>query len=329
MEIAPWLALSPFSPQIDGSISADLLVNFPQSATEISGSMGIGDLYYGKQRVGNFNLNVDYQLDSLGRQEAQADLEIDDKKVLTLNGLLDNQAENPVRLNLSIDEFPLAIANPFLPSEMAQLQGYLNGKMGITGSTDTPLLNGYIQMEEAVANSKSMGATLKFPQSQIRVEQNVLQFDNYEITGANKNPLHIDGNIDFKKLDKIVTDLRLYASAFQPVKSARSTKATVYGSVIADMDMAVNGPLDALKIRGNVGLLTGTEVTYVMQDSPFALQQQENNIVTFVSFNDSTEIAEEDTLQKSSVLGMDILVNINIAPTVKMGVNLSVDGKIG
>lgn len=90
--------------------------------------MGIGDLYYGKQRVGNFNLNVDYQLDSLGRQEAQADLEIDDKKVLTLNGLLDNQAENPVRLNLSIDEFPLAIANPFLPSEMAQLQGYLNGK---------------------------------------------------------------------------------------------------------------------------------------------------------------------------------------------------------
>ena len=101
----------------------------------------------------------------------------------------------------------------------------------------------------------------------------VLHFDNYEITGANKNPLHIDGNIDFKKLDKIVTDLRLYASAFQPVKSARSTKATVYGSVIADMDMAVNGPLDALKIRGNVGLLTGTEVTYVMQDSPFALQQ--------------------------------------------------------
>ena len=51
--------------------------------------------------MGNFNLNVDYQLDSLGRQEAQADLEIDDKKVLTLNGLLDNQAENPVRLNLS------------------------------------------------------------------------------------------------------------------------------------------------------------------------------------------------------------------------------------
>ena len=52
------------------------------------------------------------------------------------------------------------------------------------------------------------------------------------------------------------------------------------------------------------------------------LCQQENNIVTFVSFNDSTEIAEEDTLQKSSVLGMDILVNINIAPTVKMGVHL-------
>ena len=289
--------------------------------------MGIAELYYGKQRVGDLDLNVNYRLDSLNRQEAKAGLEIDNQQVLTLSGLLDNQAEKPILLDLAIERFPLTTANPFLPADMAQLQGYLNGQMSITGSTEAPLLNGYIQMAEASVNSSSMGASLNFSPDSIRVNDNVLQFENYAITGANKNPLNIDGSIDFKNTHKIMTDLRLFASEFQPVKSARSTKATVYGSVIADMDMKVNGPLDALKVRGNVGLLTGTEVTYVMQDSPFALQQQENNIVTFVSFNDSTEIAEDDTLTTANVLGMDILVNINIAPTVKMGVNLSVDGK--
>ena len=327
MEIAPWLALSPFAPQIAGSISANLLVNFPQNGTEVEGSMGIAELYYGKQRVGDLDLNVNYRLDSLNRQEAKAGLEIDNQQVLALSGLLDNQAEKPILLDLAIERFPLTTANPFLPADMAQLQGFLNGQMSITGSTEAPLLNGYIQMAEASVNSSSMGASLNFPPDSIRVNDNVLQFENYAITGTNKNPLNIDGSIDFKNTHKIMTDLRLLASEFQPVKSARSTKATVYGSVIADMDMKVNGPLDALKVRGNVGLLTGTEVTYVMQDSPFALQQQENNIVTFVSFNDSTEIAEDDTLTTASVLGMDILVNINIAPTVKMGVNLSVDGK--
>lgn len=327
MEIAPWLALSPFSPQIAGSISANLLVDFPQGGIGIGGNLGISEFYYGKQRVGDYNLNVDYRLDTLGRQEAKAALQVDEQEVMTLSGILDNQSSDPISMQLSIDRFPLATVNPFLPSDMARLQGYLNGKMQVKGSTSAPQLDGYLQMEEAVATSKSMGASLNFPTDSIRIEQNVLQFEDYAITGANKNPLQIDGKIDFKDFAKINTDLHIFASAFQPVKAPRSSKATVYGSVIADMNMRINGPLDALKITGNVGLLTGTEVTYVMQDSPFALQQQENNIVTFVSFNDSTEVAETDTLPKSNVMGMDILVNINISPTVKMGVNLSPDGK--
>lgn len=327
MEIAPWLALSPFSPQIAGSISANLLVNFPQGGIDVGGNLGISQFYYGKQQVGDYNLNVDYRLDSLGRQEAKAALQIDEQEVLTLSGVLGDKAADPVSAQLTIDRFPLATANPFLPAEMAQLQGYLNGKIQVGGSTSAPQLDGYLQMEEVVANAKSVGAILSFPTTPIRIEQNVLRFDNYAITGANKNPLKIDGQVDFKDFAKINTDLHIFASAFQPVKAPRSSKAMVYGSVIADMDMRVAGPLDGLKVTGNVGLLTGTEVTYVMQDSPFALQQQENNIVTFVSFNDSTEVVEADTLPKNSVMGMDILVNINISPTVKMGVNLSVDGK--
>ena len=327
MEIAPWLALSPFSPQIAGSVSANLLIHFPVGGTEVAGNVGVSQFYYGKQRVGDFDLNVNYQLDSLGRQEAKAALQIDSRRVLTLSGLLDDKADSPVSLQLAVDSLPLATANPFLPADMAQLQGYLNGEMQVGGSTSAPLLDGYLQMVGASANSKSMGASLNLPTSPIRVEKNVLRFDDYAITGANKNPLHIDGNVDFRDFAKINTDLHIFASAFQPVKATRSSKATVYGSVIADLDMRVNGPLDALKINGNVGLLTGTEVTYVMQDSPFALQQQENNIVTFVSFNDSTQVAEADTLPTGTLLGMDILVNINISPTVKMGVNLSPDGK--
>ena len=273
--------LSPFSPQIAGSISANLLVDFPQGGTQVAGNLGVSQFYYGKRRVGDFDLKVDYRLDSIGRQEAQAALQIDSVQVLTLSGQLDDKAESPVALQLTVDSLPLATANPFLPAAMAQLQGYLNGQMTVGGTTSAPQFDGYLQMVQATASSKSMGATLSFSPNPIRIDRNVLQFDNYEITGANKNPLHIDGNIDFRNLERINTDLHIFASAFQPVKAARSTKATLYGSVIADMDMRVNGPLDGLKITGNVGLLTGTEVTYVMQDSPFALQQQENNIVTY------------------------------------------------
>ncbi len=328
IEIAPWLSLSPFAPQIEGSISADLQVQFPTQATEMNGHVGIDNFYYGRQRVGDFNLNVDYRLDSLSRQRAHASLMVDSTRVLTLHGLLDNQAENPVMANLTIDQLPLSTINPFLPSGMIQLQGVLNGDMTVDGTLNAPRLDGFLQMSQASASSKNMGVKLHFPQDSLRIVQNRLRFNQYPITGANKNPLRIDGTIDFQDFSRIMAQLELKASEFQPVKAEKSSKATVYGSAITDINLTANGRLDALKIRGNVSLLTGTEVTYVMQDSPFALQRQENDMVTFISFNDSTELAiGPDTLPQTSLTGMDILVNVNISPTVKAGVNLSVDGK--
>ncbi len=327
IEIAPWLALSPFAPQIAGSISADLQVGFPSRSFEVDGNLGIDDFYYGKQRVGDFNLQVDYHLDSLNRHVAQAALNIDSTRVMNLTGQLDNQAKSPITASLSLEQFPLTIANPFLPRNTVQLQGVMTGEMALAGTLNAPQLNGQLQMDNASVTSKSMGANLKFSSEPLRIDNNILRLNNYTLSGANQNALRINGIVDLRKLDNITTDLTLQAREFQPVKSQKSSKATLYGSAITDIDMTVKGPLDALKIQGNIDLITGTEVTYVMQDSPLALQQQENNLVTFVSFNDSTTIVEPDTIPNRTLSGMDIRVNINIAPTVKMAVNLSVDGK--
>ncbi len=327
IEIAPWLALSPFAPQIAGSVSADLQVDFPTQGVEVAGYLGINNFHYDKQRVGDFNLDVDYHLDSLNRHIAQASLIIDTTRVMSFTGQFDNKTENPVKANLSLLRFPLTIANPFLPRNTLQLQGVMTGEIALAGLLNAPSLNGYIQMDNASATSKSMGANLNFSSEPLRIDNNMLRLNDYLLTGANQNALRINGIVDLRKLDRITTDLTLQAREFQPVKSQRNTKATLYGSAITDMDMTVKGPIDALKIRGNIDLITGTEVTYVMQDSPLTLQQQENKLVTFVSFNDSIETIEVDTIPSRTISGMDILVNINIAPTVKMAVNLSVDGK--
>ena len=102
----------------------------------------------------------------------------------------------------------------------------------------------------------------------------------------------------------------------------------LYGKANADLDISVKGAIDELKLRGNIGLLNGTEVTYVMRDSPLELKQQANtNMVTFVSFNDSTALADTLSVTAAKISGMDILMNVDIANEVKMAVNLSADGK--
>ena len=60
----------------------------------------------------------------------------------------------------------------------------------------------------------------------------------------------------------------------------------VYGQAYMDLNTKVKGKLDNLFVRGDVSLLGGTEVNYVIpRTPPLEVKQQNQNIVTFVSFN--------------------------------------------
>ena len=97
----------------------------------------------------------------------------------------------------------------------------------------------------------------------------------------------------------ITTDLTLTASDFQLVNVAKSRRTMVYGQAYMDLNTRVRGPIDNLFIRGAIGLLGGTDVSYIMQDAPLEVKQQNQNIVTFVSFKDTTSQTTTDTLNNS------------------------------
>ena len=64
-----------------------------------------------------------------------------------------------------------------------------------------------------------------------------------------------------------------------------------------------------------------------MQDAPLEVKQQNQNIVTFVSFKDTTSQTTTDTVRPMRVNGMDLLMNVNVNNQVKLGVDLSDDGE--
>ncbi|MFR1235949.1 MAG: translocation/assembly module TamB domain-containing protein [Barnesiella sp.] len=326
VDIESWLQLSPFAPPVAGLLSANLLLNFPQNTTNVKGSLGIENLKYDKQRIGTVNMEIAYQLDSIGRQQAALNMDIDGKEVARIGGYYAGNSPEPLNITLKLNQLPLSTANPFLPGDMAHLQGGLNGEISVTGKTESPLLNGWLQTDTTAFSVPMIGTSYNLSDNKILIDEGILHFDEYSVTGPNQKPLYVSGDINLKDFSHIYTDLRLHASEFQPIRVDKNSKSMVYGKAIIDLETTVKGPLDRLTIRGNVDLLNGTEVTYVMRDSPLELKQQENNMVTFVAFNDSTAIEETDSIPKNTIIGMDILMNLNIAPSVKMAINLSADG---
>ena len=328
LDIASLLSSWPLAPPVAGKLSTDLVLDFPKEQVNVSGDISIAELLYDKQRVGNIDLNMRYRLNDENRQQVRLGLLVDQKEALAVKGYYQPDTTNAIQLKLQLLSLPLAIANPFLPADVSKIDGALNGEVDISGKTDAPIASGYLQFANTFISVPMIGTSFGLSDKKIEIIENDVVLNNYAINGPNKQPLTINGDLNLRDFSRIMTDITIKGSDFQMINVPKNNKTMLYGKANADLDISVKGAIDELKLRGNIGLLNGTEVTYVMRDSPLELKQQANtNMVTFVSFNDSTALADTLSVTAAKISGMDILMNVDIANEVKMAVNLSADGK--
>lgn len=328
IELADWLVASPFVTPMSGNISANIFVDLPQQGVEAAGTIDVDNYTYANMRVGSFHANVDFKSDSIGGNDVKASLLLDNSQVLTLTGYLSNDNPKSVQAALSIDELPLSVANAFFPPNMGALSGSLNSTLSIGGTLSAPSAEGFIRFDNATTTFNSIGASLAFDNTEIPIRGSRIYFNDYGIRGTNKSPLNINGTIDFSQLSAIGINLDLTARNFEPIHIGESRTAMIYGSAFMDIAARLRGTLDNLSVMGRISLLSGTNATYVMQDSKLQSGQDYSDMVTFVSFADTVQTYETIASKKSGAsMNMTATVDIDIDQGVQLGINLSADGK--
>jgi Family of unknown function (DUF490). len=229
--------------------------------------------------------------------------------------------------NASLYDLPLNLADPFIPDAMIAFNGSVSGEIHFTGDMNKPVLNARIDNKDAGFIVNYANAAYKLDQQPIIIHNSILPFTNYQIFAYNKNPLIVNGNVNFQELNRIMTDLRLSGNNVELINAKKQKHQMVYGRMLMSINTTVNGPVNFLKIRGNINLLGGTNINYVMLDSPVAAQNRVANLVTFTSFNNDTIVSEKQIpAQKVNISGIDMLLTFNINQTVQMGIDLSANG---
>ena len=331
IDIGKTLALFPTPPPIDGRFDTHIVLQQQDTtgtSLEAGGNVNVTDLQYDKRRVGTIGLGFDYRMEKGSGQQFDAKLSLDSTEVLSARGsYTDTLPERPLELKVELPGLPLTPVNALLTPGMAQLSGALKGKIAATGSFQNLSVDGSLAFAETAVEVGMIGTTFTLSPSPISIDNSLVRFGNFQIIAPNKKPLTIDGQINLRDFRAITADLLLTASDFQVVNVAKSRKSMVYGQAYMDLNTKVKGKLDNLFVRGDVSLLGGTEVNYVMQDSPLEVKQQNQNIVTFVSFNDTTEFEQFDSIRPMKINGLDIQVNVNVNNSVKLGVDLSEDAE--
>ena len=329
INLQEWLSISPFAPPVKGDVDANL--RFRWNADEITGNgtVDLNNLYYGRERVGTFNLDVNVANDNKTRAlHADVALMVDGQKVITATGALnDSTATSPFLLDFNMIHFPLAVVNPFLPKDVAQLSGMLNGRMDITGSMAAPVFNGYLDFDSSAVAVGMTGASYKFSEERIPVDSNVVRFNDFTIGGLNENPLKVNGIVDARHISDINFDLALTASDMQVVNSTRARgSADVYGKAFVDIDATAKGNLDFMRVNAKLNVLPGTNVTYVMGDAQTSLTSKStDDMVRFVNFSDTSALAADSVVNSSMAMILD--ANLVISEGSTINVDLSTDGK--
>ncbi len=313
----------PYMPQVGGLLAGDFHLVQNEESMSVLVDASVDQFSYENAKMGNVGLNAVYLPNADGTHYVDGIVSHYGNEVMTLAGTYNPKDNGTIDALASLQRLPLALANGFIPDQTAELQGYVTGAIGVTGPVSSPLLEGAIATDSMFLVSNMYSLHLRFPDDTIRVSQSHLSLNRIEAYSTGRNPLVLDGNIDFKELDRIQLDLNLSAKNFELINAPKSRNAVAYGKVFVDAHARLHGTLNDMILGGRLAVLGNTDVTYVLTDSPLTVEDQLAELVTFTDFSDTLTV---EGPEKTSPQNIDMQMEIAIEQAAHVRCLLSADG---
>ena len=289
----------------------------------------IDDLYYENGRIGGLLMNATYLPMEKGLHQIDFHAFHDMSEIISLSV---NYQEEKDKVDgfIAVNRFPLQPFNAMIPDQMVRMDGLLNGKLDITGTYENPELSGELKLEKVSAYIVPASTTVFFDDQPVKMTKNKLHLDKYKIYTQKENPLIIEGTVDATNTSRPVVNLRMTGSNLQFLNARKTSESLIYGRMLVNVNTTLTGPLQALRMRGNMRVLGNTNLTYVMVDSPLEVEDNFSELVTFTYFADTLprregrpyNLMRGTRRNTSATAGTDFLVNINIDPVVRVRVEL-------
>lgn len=321
IKVEDFLKMSVTAPPITATVNSDIRVNYNGEVLKGKGSVGITNLTYEKQRVGDFDLSLIAGISSNGRTKAAVGLKVDGRESVGLfTDLVPDSVGGltPKNVQLKFTDFPLHIANPFLEG-MATIEGGLNGRLDMTGTFTKPIMNGSLSLDSTFVNVPMIGSSFTLRHDPLTMADNVLTINNFRIFGSNNNPLAINGVIDARNFSRIGIDVNAAATNMQLVNSDKRSRADVAGKLFVTMTASAKGNTNLLDVNANLNVLGTTDIVYTTSSAAASLTDQSaGDVVKFVNFADTVQVVKADSVAPS------MRTRINAGLTISQGTRATV-----
>ena len=257
IDLAELTSVLPYLPKLSGKLDGDYhIVMDQEERISVVSDMSIRNMVYEGSPIGNLSTELVYMQREDDGHAIEARLLLDDEEFGLLQGNLTPGAtkKSPTNIDATfkMTRFPLSIANGFVTDQIIGLEGFGEGELTIKGTTSTPVVNGEVYLDSAYLVSVPYGVRMRFDNDPVRIVGSHLLLENFGLYAYNKEPLNLQGDINFSDLDHIRMDMRMRARNLQLINARQEPKSIAYGRAFVNFFANLNGPLDALKMRGRL-----------------------------------------------------------------------------
>jgi hypothetical protein len=324
LDLGELTSVIPYLPRITGRLNGDYhILQDRNEHISVASDMAVQDMTYEGSPIGNISTELVYLMKEDNTHAIEARLMLDDEEFGMLSGTYQGEGEGHIDALFTMTHFPLSIANGFVPDQIIGLEGFGEGELTIKGTTIHPQVNGEIYVQDAYLISQPYGVRMRFDNDPVRIVGSHLLLENFGLYAYNDEPLNIMGDVDFSDTDHITANMRMQARNLLLINSKQEAKSITFGKAYVNFFARLQGPLEALKMRGRLDVLGSTDMTYMLLDSPLSTDNRLDELVKFTDFSDTTQVITtrptptgfEADLTISVSQGAHVICNLNAEQT--------------
>ncbi len=110
---------------------------------------------------------------------------------------------------------PLDVFESFVEKYVSGLTGEISGELDLLSVNDKPSMNGSVRIKNTALKLVPVNALFYLQDDVIRLEKNILYFDQFTVLDSTHNKLKLNGNINLTDPENIQADLQVTSDHLQ------------------------------------------------------------------------------------------------------------------
>ena len=247
------------------------------------------------------------------KSENEYDFKIDmqnNGQTSTVNGSYNIGEQTSLNMDINLNRFALSPFAPLVESQFHTLKGELSGRLKLSGSTDTPVLNGNITFDSLQVNPVMLNSPLTMNNATVLVQSNVLQFKETTIRDKNSHKAVVNGTVAYRPDNRTSFNLNFKATDFMFVNVDKDALDLYHGTLITDVDATLTGDLIHPVVKLNTTIKEGSDLHFTVPESSVNPGEDEG-VAEFVNTDTSMVTRVSDQSLKYSGILPDVTANIS------------------